>query len=104
MKCLYKNFFGAEPLSPNYTQVHSSPDRITIVFVHLGGPTYSMSLPRRSTVLEVKKQIQAKRGKPVDGPYYQMFYTSKEPEAPLVDWITLEEYGFEDSDAIHLYT
>ncbi|KAL2070665.1 hypothetical protein VTL71DRAFT_13691 [Oculimacula yallundae] len=107
MECLYKNFFGTEPLSPAYVgspTIHPQidPDYIEINFRRVSGSAIILHILRRSTILDVKIKLATQTTVNVAAKRLQLIAHDKEVGAILVDEKTLEDYSFVDYDTIYL--
>ncbi|KAH9212418.1 hypothetical protein DL95DRAFT_463987 [Leptodontidium sp. 2 PMI_412] len=83
MECLYKNFFGGDPLGPSYAQLNQP-----------------LPIPPITTIVEVKKEIQLYKGMTVDE--RRLVRAGIGQEGELFDGKTLEESGLVNGSTVHL--
>ena len=110
MNCLYKNFFGSEPLGPVYPQLPQSfmfypqpdilPQVITLNIRQLTGKMFPLTMARHATVSGLKEEIATREGIAVG--QQRLVCAGKGPNGELLDGQTLDQYGFVDQNTIYL--
>lgn len=110
MSCLYRNFFGSEPLSPVYPPLPQSPmfylqpdvlpPVVTLNIRQLTGKIFPLTMARQATVSRLKEEIAIREGVAVG--QQRLVCAGKEPSGELFDGKTLDQYGFVDQNTIYL--
>ena len=110
MKCLYKNFFGSEPLGPVYPQLPQPfmvypqpvvlPQVVTLNIRQLTGKIFPLTMAPQAILSRLKEEIAIREGIAVG--QQRLVCAGKEPNGELLDGKTVEQYGFVDQNTIYL--